>query len=173
MHVVVLLTLSTRHSTQDNGAHKILCTQKYSRSNVLTTFLSLRTFQLHQRTLGFHQKDLNLCSEDERRSYRFGKTWGRVIIVDIIFNFGWTIPLSMTLTSYTKCGSFLWIKLLFKEPYNYRYRTFIKPWIFNEIVFFFPFTQRFKAISPHSLNERCLEALCCWYRFMDLKIKSK
>ncbi len=37
------------------------------------------------------RKYLNLCSEDERRSCRFGTTWGRVIN-DIIF--GWTIPLS-------------------------------------------------------------------------------
>ncbi len=27
-----------------------------------------------QRALGIHQKYLNLCSEDERRSYGFGKT---------------------------------------------------------------------------------------------------
>ncbi len=31
-----------------------------------------------QRALGFHQKYLYLCSEDEQRSYRFGTTWGRV-----------------------------------------------------------------------------------------------
>ncbi len=35
----------------------------------------------------------NLCSEDERRSYGFGKTWGWVIN-DRIFIFGWTIPLT-------------------------------------------------------------------------------
>ncbi len=27
-----------------------------------------------QKALRFHQKDLNLCSEDERRSYGFGTT---------------------------------------------------------------------------------------------------
>ncbi len=32
------------------------------------------------------QKYLNLCFEDERRSYRFGMTW--------VFIFGWTIPLN-------------------------------------------------------------------------------
>ncbi len=32
-----------------------------------------------QRALGIHQKYLNLCSEDERRSYGFGTTWGWVI----------------------------------------------------------------------------------------------
>ncbi len=41
----------------------------------------------------FHQKYLNLCSEDEWRSYGFGTTWGWVIN-DRIFIFGWTIPLS-------------------------------------------------------------------------------
>ncbi len=35
---------------------------------------------------------LNLCSEDERRSYRFGTTGGWVIN-DRIFIFGWTNPL--------------------------------------------------------------------------------
>ncbi len=45
-----------------------------------------------QRALRFHQKYLNLCSEDERRSSGFGTTWGRTIN-DIIFIFGWTIPL--------------------------------------------------------------------------------
>ncbi len=46
-----------------------------------------------QRALRFHQKYLNLFSEDERRSYGFGMTWGRVIN-DRIFIFGWTIPLT-------------------------------------------------------------------------------
>ncbi len=40
----------------------------------------------------FHQKYLNLCSEDEQRSYGFETTWGWVIN-DIIFIFGWTNPL--------------------------------------------------------------------------------
>ncbi len=40
-----------------------------------------------------HQKYLNLCSENEQRSYRFGTTWGWVIN-DRIFIFGWTIPLN-------------------------------------------------------------------------------
>ncbi len=39
-----------------------------------------------------HQKYLNLCSEDERRSYTFGTTRGWVIN-DRILIFGWTIPL--------------------------------------------------------------------------------
>ncbi len=45
-----------------------------------------------QKALGFHQKYLHLCSEDERRSYRFGTTWGWEIN-DRIFIFGWTNPL--------------------------------------------------------------------------------
>ncbi len=46
-----------------------------------------------QRALGFHQKYLNLCSEDEQRSYGFGTTWEWVINYIIVI-FGWTIPLS-------------------------------------------------------------------------------
>ncbi len=46
-----------------------------------------------QKAFGSHQKYLNLCSEDEARSYRFVTTRGRVIN-DIIFNFGLTIPLT-------------------------------------------------------------------------------
>ncbi len=49
-----------------------------------------------QKALGFNQKYLNLCSEDERRSYGFGTTWGWVIN-DIFFIFGWTILLKETL----------------------------------------------------------------------------
>ncbi len=45
-----------------------------------------------QKALGFHQKYLNVCSEDERRSYRFETTWGWVIN-DRVFILGWTIPL--------------------------------------------------------------------------------
>ncbi len=45
------------------------------------------------KAVGIHQKYLNLCSEDERRSYRFGTTWERVIN-DRIFIFGWTVPLT-------------------------------------------------------------------------------
>ncbi len=45
-----------------------------------------------QIALRFHQKYLNLCSEDERRSYGFGTTWGWVIN-DRFFILGWTNPL--------------------------------------------------------------------------------
>ncbi len=43
-----------------------------------------------QGALRFHQKYLNLCSKDERRSYEFGTTRGWVINVSTIF--GWTSP---------------------------------------------------------------------------------
>ncbi len=50
-----------------------------------------------QRALKNHQKYLNLCSEDERRSYRFETTWWRVIN-DRIFLFGWAIPFKVLYT---------------------------------------------------------------------------
>ncbi len=40
---------------------------------------------------------LNLCSKDERRSYRFETTWGWVINYRISI-FGWTIPLTLYFT---------------------------------------------------------------------------
>ncbi len=54
---------------------------------VLITLLSMEGSDNSQNSL----KYLNLCSEDERRSDRFGTTWGWVIN-DIIFIFGWTKP---------------------------------------------------------------------------------
>ncbi len=89
------------------------CTHKYSHSfitsrlnhwchmdyfnDVLTTFLNLEcgcciTSYACQNALGFYQKYLNLCSEDEQRSYGFGTAW-MWVINKIIFIFGWTIPL--------------------------------------------------------------------------------
>jgi len=51
------------------------------------------TFSMEgQKTLGLNLNILN-CSEDERRSYGLGTTWGWVIN-DLIFIFGWTNPLS-------------------------------------------------------------------------------
>ncbi len=46
-------------------------------NNVLTTFLALKVLVVllsmeGQKALGFHQKYLNLCSEDERRSCHMG-----------------------------------------------------------------------------------------------------
>ncbi len=58
--------------------------------NIAVALLSMES----QRALGFHQKYLNLCSEDERRSSRFGTTWGWVIN-DRIFIFVWTNPLML------------------------------------------------------------------------------
>ncbi len=58
--------------------------------NVMVVLLSMQD----QKALGFHQKYLNLCSEDERRSYGFEITRG-CVINDRIFIFGWTIPLSL------------------------------------------------------------------------------
>ncbi len=45
------------------------------------------SFMQGHKALGFHQKYLNLCSEDERTSYGFGTTWGWVNN-DRIFIFG-------------------------------------------------------------------------------------
>ncbi len=88
-----------------------LCIQKYSCSFVklrlnpwchmdyFTDLLEPRFWTLivwgsllSMRALGVHQKYINLCSEDERRSHGFRTTWGW-IIYDRIFIFGWTIPL--------------------------------------------------------------------------------
>ncbi len=57
--------------------------------NVAVALLSMQG----QKTLGFHQKYLNVCSIDERRSYGFGMTWGGVINT-IIFILGLTVPLN-------------------------------------------------------------------------------
>jgi len=104
----------TEFTTYDNGSNcwiKLLflfclCTQKVFSSlhNITVEPLILTIFSLlfwnskgtmtllpvcGSDTLGFHQKYLNLCSEDERRSYRYGTTWGWVIN-DRNFIFGWT-----------------------------------------------------------------------------------
>ncbi len=51
-----------------------------------------------QRALRFHQKYLNLCSQDERRPYGFETTWAWVIN-DRIFIFGRTNSLITSLIS--------------------------------------------------------------------------
>ncbi len=56
--------------------------------NITVVLLSMQG----QRALRLHQKHLNLCSEDEQRSYAFGTTWGWVID-NRNFIFGWTNPL--------------------------------------------------------------------------------
>ncbi len=55
----------------------------------------------YQKALNFLHKYLNLCSENERRSWGFGTTWGRVINDRI---FGWTTPLTRTLIKGTEKG---------------------------------------------------------------------
>ncbi len=80
--------------------------------NVIDPLLSM---QGHE-ALRFHQKYLNLCSEDERRSYGFGMTWGWVIN-DRIFIFGWTIYLKSQVANglhiCPKCLGFVLVFLLF------------------------------------------------------------
>ncbi len=51
-----------------------------------------------QRALKFHQKYLNLCSQDERRPYGFGTTWAWVIN-DRIYIYGRTNSLITSLIS--------------------------------------------------------------------------
>ncbi len=63
--------------------------------NVSVLLLSI----VDQKALRFHQKYLNLCSEDERRCYGFGTTWGWVIN-DRISISGWTIPLKILFRQY-------------------------------------------------------------------------
>ncbi len=46
-----------------------------------------------QKALRFHQKYLNLCSKDERRSHGFETTSGK--LMTSFFIFGWTITLSL------------------------------------------------------------------------------
>ncbi len=62
----------------------------------LLPFWALNVSMKGQKVLRFYQKYLNLCSEDERKSYGFITTWGRVIN-DRIFIFWLTIPLTYCL----------------------------------------------------------------------------
>ncbi len=93
-----------------------------------------------QKALGFHQQYLNLCSEDERRSYRFGTTWGWVIN-DRIHIFGWTIPLMQAQTASTLIFpkvliSLKKINLIFvlcvKNILGWVFNLFILKWKMNE-----------------------------------------
>ncbi len=69
--------------------------------NISVVLLSMQGL----RALGFHQKYLNLCSEDEQRSYRFGTAW-RWVINNRIFIFGWTIPLKENATVFPYSNMF-------------------------------------------------------------------
>ncbi len=81
-----------------------------------------------QRALWIQQKYLNLCSEDERRSCRFGTTWGWVINGQMFF-FGWTIPLSVV-----KCPAHFWTTLHMSLPFSL---SFWHPHCFLFSSFFF------------------------------------
>ncbi len=90
------VSLFTCRGTLDNGGRSDL-KEKNCWIKLLFLFsLGLGTFQLccclcRVRKLSDFIKNI-LCSEDERRSYGFGMTWGWVIN-DRIFIFGWIIPL--------------------------------------------------------------------------------
>ncbi len=85
-----------------------------------------------QKALGFHQKYIYLCSEDELNSYRFRITWGWVIH-DRIVIFGWT-----------------WCK---NGPYDW-YTFFLDFWS-HKIVFLWEFKVvfLFKSERNHVLME--------------------
>ncbi len=99
--VVILLTLVFVHKKYPRSFVKLWfnrwCHMDYF-NDVLGTFLDLKNVVVAllsmdgHRALGFNKKNLNFCSEDERMSYRFGTSWGRVI-KDRIFFFWWTISL--------------------------------------------------------------------------------
>ncbi len=57
---------------KDNYFNDVLTTVHFWALNVVVALLSMQG----QKALGFHQIYLNLCSEDEGRSYRFGTTSG-------------------------------------------------------------------------------------------------
>ncbi len=84
--------------------------------NVSVAFLSMEG----QKALGFH---LNLCSEDERRSYGFGTSWAWVIN-DRIFIFGWTVTL-MYEESWTNSVQY------FNSSYHSRFFFFLYQYIFD------------------------------------------
>ncbi len=50
--------------------------------NMVVVLLSMQG----QKALGFHQKYLNLCSDDEWRCYRFGTTWGQLKLQSVSFS---------------------------------------------------------------------------------------
>ncbi len=92
-------------------------------NDVLTTFLGLQRVSFlavygGSESSRFLQKYLNLCSEDEWKSYRFGTTWGWVIN-DWIFICEWTIPLKLHIlskcmyipTSKAFCNFFMHLKI--------------------------------------------------------------
>ena len=83
-------SLSCWHSCYVHGRHvHIGNTPPYRQGSSAEIFISADADDGHLKLLSadtdvvpissciprFHQKDLHLCSEDERKSYRFGMTW--------------------------------------------------------------------------------------------------
>ncbi len=92
--------------------------------NISVALLSMQG----QKALEFHQKYLNLCSEDEHRSYGFGTSWGWVIY-DRIFIFGWTIPLMFSTETWyqtpLKTDFMFQLTFLFKILIWFKERTYL------------------------------------------------
>jgi len=65
----------------NTSVHQQSCLFRQFWTLSLWIFWSIKFAQLStegQKALRFHQKYLNLCSEDERKICGFGTTWGRV-----------------------------------------------------------------------------------------------
>ncbi len=107
-----------------------------------------------QKALGFHQKYLNLCSEDERRSYRFEITRGWVIN-DIIFIFGWTIPLSWD------NGQALFNCLILIKKKHYFYSAFVM-WNTIMIARYAPFHSNISVewSFRNGWHDQCIMCFC-------------
>ncbi len=90
--------------------------------NVSVVLLSLGK----KKSLWFHPKYPNLCSEDEQRFYGFGMTWDRVIN-DRTFIFGWTILQGNQSLGYRKthtiCIALIFSKLSRSTAWYLSYRS--------------------------------------------------
>ncbi len=88
-------------SAEHKGRYSEECGKQSSSGAPLTSivfFFLLWKSMVPQKQPGYKlsSKYLPLCSAEQRHSYRFRTTWGRVND-DRIFIFGWTIPLSVIL----------------------------------------------------------------------------
>ncbi len=97
--------------------------------NIKNIHISIALLSMQgQKALEFHQKYLNLCSEDEHRSYGFGTSWGWVIY-DRIFIFGWTIPLMFSTETWyqtpLKTDFMFQLTFLFKILIWFKERTYL------------------------------------------------